>query len=98
MKKLFVNEEACIGCGACVAIDSEHFDFNEDGLSEVIKNENIETEDTQNAISSCPTNAISYVEESNCNNENCECENCNCENCECEEGDCHCSGCQNNEE
>ena len=33
MKKLNVNEEACIGCGACVAIDGADCDFNEDGLS-----------------------------------------------------------------
>lgn len=31
MKKIIVDDEKCIGCGACVAIDSEHFDFNEDG-------------------------------------------------------------------
>ncbi len=62
MKKLIVNKEACIGCGACVAIDPEHFDFGDDGYSEVIKEENIETESVQNAMASCPTNAINYVE------------------------------------
>ena len=71
MKKLNVNEDACIGCGACVAIDGTHFDFNEDGLSEVINNENIDTEECKNAMASCPTNAISYIE----GNENCHCEN-----------------------
>jgi len=95
MKKLIVNEEACIGCGACVAIDGTHFDFNEDGLSEVINNENIENEDTQNAISSCPTNAISYIEDvEGCNNDKCHCENCTCENCECDNDECHCDGCE----
>lgn len=88
MKKLHVNEEACIGCGACVAIDSEHFDFNDDGLSSVISNENIETDDVKNAISSCPTNAISYVE-----NSECECDDCNCEDCKCDSHECHCSDC-----
>ncbi len=63
MKKLFVNKEACIGCGACVAIDSEHFDFDDDGLSKVISNENVESDEANNAIASCPTDAISYVEE-----------------------------------
>ena len=80
MKKLNVNTDACIGCGACVAVDSVHFDFNEDGLSEVISNENITTEEVQNAIAACPTNAISYVEE----NEACHCDNCSCgDNCAC---------------
>ena len=92
MKKIYVNEEACIGCGACVAIDGEHFDFNDDGLSEVISNENIETEEAKNAISSCPTNAISYIEETEEENK-CNCENCTCENCECDGDECHCSGC-----
>jgi len=92
MKKLNVNEEACIGCGACVAIDGAHFDFNEDGLSEVISNENIDTEECKNAMASCPTNAISYIEEEN---KNCHCENCTCEHCECTEEECHCEGCGN---
>lgn len=97
MKKLFVNEEACIGCGACVAIDDKHFDFNEDGLSEVISQEEIETDKCKNAIASCPTNAISYVEEENTNDE-CHCDNCTCENCDCTEDECHCEGCHGNDE
>lgn len=86
MKKLYVNEEACIGCGACVAIDQEHFDFNDDGLSEVINNENIESDNAKNAISSCPTNAISYVEDKE--DDYCNCEHCECEHCECSEDNC----------
>ena len=93
MKKLFVNEEACIGCGACVAIDGAHFDFNEDGLSEVVNNENIDTDEARNAISSCPTNAISYVE----SNELCQCENCTCEDCKCDGNECHCEDCHEEE-
>ena len=62
MKELNVNEEACIGCGMCCSIDPEHFDFNDDGLSHVISQKNIETDYVKNAIDSCPTNAISYVE------------------------------------
>ena len=83
MKKLNVNKEACIGCGACVSIDSEHFDFDENGYSEVINNDNIDNDNTRNAISSCPTSAISYVEEDNNNNDDeCDCEHCDhhCEN------------------
>ena len=103
MKELFVNKEACIGCGACIAIDPEHFDFDEDGLSNVINNSNILTEDAQNALSSCPTNAISYVEsednsneESKCSNPNCHCENCTCEDCHCNEENCDCEECDCN--
>ena len=67
MKKIIVDDEKCIGCGACVAIDSEHFDFNEDGLSEAISQENLESENLQNAISSCPVNAIKIAEEEEIN-------------------------------
>lgn len=61
MKKLVVNEK-CIGCGACIAIDNEHFDF-EDNLSKAISNENLDSEALQNAIASCPMGAIEIVEE-----------------------------------
>ena len=94
MKELFVNKEACIKCGACVAIDPEHFDFDEDGLSNVISNDNNETEDALNAISSCPTSAISYVENEGTKNPKCHCENCTCDDCHCNEGECHCEGCK----
>lgn len=61
MKKLNVNEN-CIGCGMCVAIDPEHFEIV-DGLSNAISNENLESSDLDNAISSCPTAAIKIEEE-----------------------------------
>lgn len=95
MKKIIVDDEKCISCGACVAIDSEHFDFNEDGLSEAISQENLESENLQNAISSCPVNAIKIAEEeSKCSCENCHCSDCHCdeeEECSCD--DCHCEEC-----
>ena len=50
MKKLIVDQNRCIGCGACVAIDSEHFDFDENGLSHVIKEDNLETEELNTII------------------------------------------------
>ena len=43
MEKIKVLTDQCIGCGACVGIDPEHFDFNEDGLSHVISEENLES-------------------------------------------------------
>ncbi|MBE6140441.1 MAG: ferredoxin [Firmicutes bacterium] len=61
MKTLKVNENTCIGCGACIAIDPEHFDFN-DNLSQVISNDNLDSNNLINAIESCPTNAINIEE------------------------------------
>lgn len=102
MKKIKVNSESCIGCGACVAIDPEHFAFNDEGLSHSISQENVESEELANAIDSCPTCAIGLVEEDD--TKACECgETCKCseeENCgccetdeECEEAceNCHCN-------
>jgi len=69
--KVKVNQDACISCGACEAICPEVFNLNDEGLSEVKedqKNKEIK-EDLQDqvndAISSCPTNAIEEVKEEN---------------------------------
>ncbi len=95
MKKINVSEERCIGCGACVAIDPEHFAFNDEGKSSVVTNENLESENLVNAIESCPTSAIEMIEADETNetstnevNEDLEeacSEECNCETCECNE-------------
>ena len=62
MKKIKVLTDQCIGCGACVGIDPEHFDFNEDGLSHVISEENVDSEALKEAIESCPVGIISLEE------------------------------------
>ena len=92
MKKIILDENSCIGCGACISLDPEHFTFSDDGLSMVISENNLNTEDLKNAVESCPTNAIVIENNSNENNE-CHCEDCNCDNCECSDSDCHCEGC-----
>ena len=100
MEKINVSKERCIGCGACVAIDPEHFEFN-DNKSSVISNENLESENLINAIESCPTSAIEKIEETEnienteditCDNEECDCADCNCENCDCND-ECDCDDC-----
>ena len=94
MKCLKVNEEQCIGCGACVAIDAEHFDFNDNGLSSVISNDNLESQNLLSALESCPTGAISISDGSACSTE-CACGCCdNCtgdETCNCGCEDCNCN-------
>lgn len=74
MKKLVVNQDACISCGACISIDSDHFDWDENGQSHAISQENLDATGVTNAIESCPTGAISLEEDDECH-----CENCNCE-------------------
>lgn len=78
MKKLVVKDDVCIGCGACVAIDALHFDLNENGLSSVISNENVETGEVMTAINTCPVNAIKLVDDSKEDSSSCcnDCDHC----------------------
>ncbi|NLD79250.1 MAG: ferredoxin [Mollicutes bacterium] len=58
--KVKVNEEECIGCGACVSLCPEVFDFNDEGYA-TAKEEKISEELTQkviDALESCPVDAI----------------------------------------
>ena len=62
MKKINLNKTSCIGCGACVAICGDHFEFDDNGLSSIIKQLDGEpSSELLEAIDSCPTNAISLV-------------------------------------
>ena len=53
-----VDQDKCIGCGACVAICPEVFELGEDGKSHV-KNPEGKCDDLQSAVDSCPVDAIS---------------------------------------
>jgi len=52
-----VDQNKCIGCGLCVGMCPDVFKINADGKSEVIVAE--DSACAQNAIASCPVNAIS---------------------------------------
>ena len=58
--KVIINKDKCLGCGMCVGINSDVFDFDDDGLavadSDKISDENIE--EIKDAINSCPVGAI----------------------------------------
>ncbi len=57
---LNVDKEKCIGCGACVALSNELFDFDENGLAYAKKIELTKELEkvTVEAIENCPTEAI----------------------------------------
>lgn len=61
--KVKVNQEKCIGCGACPSLVPEVFDFNDDGLAHTIVNEVPEDleEQTKEALENCPVEAIEEV-------------------------------------
>ncbi len=59
--KVVVNQNNCIGCGACESICPEVFQINDEGLSSVIAKEEDFTnheEEIRDAVDSCPTSAI----------------------------------------
>ena len=62
MKKIEINKDICLGCGACCGIDEEHFEFGEDGFPEAKTNENLESPDLISAIEACPVGAITIEE------------------------------------
>ena len=72
MKKVVINKDKCLGCGMCVGIESDVFDFDDDGLAKV-NNDNINDdnkENVNNAIDSCPVAAIEVVDDNNKENVN----------------------------
>ncbi|MBU4257014.1 ferredoxin [Patescibacteria group bacterium] len=51
-----VDKNLCIGCGACASICPDAFKINEEGKSEVVRQENSGC--AKNAAESCPVQAI----------------------------------------
>ncbi|MDA9129211.1 ferredoxin [Candidatus Gracilibacteria bacterium] len=54
-----VNQD-CIGCSACVAIEENVFELNDEGKSEVVYHESYEQYEVDDSISACPVDAISW--------------------------------------
>ncbi len=70
MEKVKVNQDMCIGCGACVALANDVFNFNDEGLAETNKENNILDnmdsdlkENVIDALEGCPTGAIEKEED-----------------------------------
>lgn len=63
--KLKVNQDVCIGCGACQAVCGNVFEINDDGLAETIVDEISDDlkEDAIDAKEGCPVGAIEEVVE-----------------------------------
>ncbi len=58
--KVKVNQEACIGCGACTSVAADLFEINDEGLS-TAKVETVpadKEQEAKDAIETCPTGAI----------------------------------------
>ncbi len=63
--KVKVVDEKCIGCGSCIAITPDVFEYNDEGLA-TVKIEEIPDdliEATEDALNSCPVGAIEEADE-----------------------------------
>jgi ferredoxin len=62
-RRVVVDQDTCIGCGNCEGICPEVFQLNEEaGTSEVIKPEGGPEDLIEEAIDSCPVEAIHWQE------------------------------------
>ena len=62
-KRVYLDEEECIGCGSCVEICPEVFQIKEgEEKAEVIKPEGGPEDLVQEAIDSCPVSCIHWEE------------------------------------
>lgn len=62
-RRVVVDQDTCIGCRTCEEICPEVFQLNEEiGTSEVIKPEGGPEDLIQDAIESCPVEAIHWQE------------------------------------
>lgn len=90
MLTISLDKNKCIGCGACVAIAPNNFEFDDDGLSNVIDQE--ASEEAIEASEVCPVMAIEILKDDNhekthdCKN-NKDHNNCCCKHDQKEKGD-----------
>lgn len=61
--ELKVNQDVCIGCGACQAVCPEVFQINDEGLATTIVDEinNKVKDDAMDAKEGCPVGAIEEI-------------------------------------
>lgn len=62
MRKPKVDQEKCLGCGTCAALCPKTFEMGEDGKAQVKNPPGDPESEIQNAIDSCPVQAISWEE------------------------------------
>ncbi|GIN21131.1 MAG TPA: ferredoxin [Bacillus bacterium] len=70
-KYTIVDQDTCIACGSCGACAPDIFDYDEEGLSYVILDDNTGTEqvpeelydDLEDASDGCPTDSIKVANE-----------------------------------
>ena len=63
---VFIKDDDCIGCGTCVEMCPEVFDFDDSETKALVKTQADESDECiQNAIESCPAQCIYWTNEEN---------------------------------
>jgi ferredoxin len=62
-RAFYVDEEECIGCGACVDSCPDVFRMNDDNVAEISDNDGASEEEIQEAMDSCPVECIHWENE-----------------------------------
>ena len=61
-KRVIVNDDDCVGCGACEAICPEVFKLDDSGKAKVIKPEGGPEDLIEESIEACPVSCIHWEE------------------------------------
>jgi ferredoxin len=61
-KKIYIDQDECIGCALCEESLPEVFRINNDGLSEVINQDEFDEREVQDVIDECPVECIHWEE------------------------------------
>ena len=56
---IVINEEECVGCETCVELCPNVFEMNDDGDKATVKNPDASDDCVDEAIETCPNEAIS---------------------------------------
>jgi len=63
IKKIIIDDEVCIGCGACEGTAPDHFELGSDGKAHVKKQYSEDDKETiEAAKNGCPAGAIEVKE------------------------------------
>lgn len=63
MKKLVIDQVACIGCGACAVLAPKTYVMKDDGKAQVTDQKGDSPGKIQESLDNCPVQAISWKEE-----------------------------------
>ncbi len=62
VRKIIIDEDECISCGACADSCPDVFIMNDDNIAEVSDAEGASEEEIQEAIDGCPVECIHWEE------------------------------------